>query len=61
MTSKSTVARPRAGDIGKPRRRFTLWPKEVPVPVQVPTPAPAPVPAPAPIAEPETEPAEVTR
>jgi hypothetical protein len=48
------------GDIGKPRRRFTLWPKEIPVPVQVPAPAQMPTPVPAPIAKPETEPAEVT-
>jgi len=41
---KGRLRSPRSGDLGKPRRRFTLWPKEIPVPIQIPSPAPVPTP-----------------
>ncbi len=45
----NTVARPRAGEIGKPQRKFYIVPRVVPVPLpieheDVPEPAPVPVP-----------------
>lgn len=43
---------PRAGEIGKPLRRFTFWPAEIPVPVR--REAPVEIEEPAREAEPAT-------
>ena len=40
------------GDIGEPRRRFVVWPKEIPVPVPLPVEEPVTFPAPEPLPEP---------
>lgn len=54
--AKTNVARPRAGEIGEPIRRFIVWPKETPVPVVE---QPEHELAPEPVQVPEQEPAKV--
>ena len=56
MSATSTVAQPRAGEIGEPQRKWRIVPAVVPVP---PPPLPredAPIVEPEPIAEPDRAP-----
>ncbi len=54
----TNVAQPRAGEIGKPQRRYIVVPEQIPVPLparEEPAPSVVPVtPAPEPEYEPET-------
>jgi hypothetical protein len=54
--STSTVARPRAGKIGEPTRKWVIIPRELPVP---PAREDAPKPERTPAPQPEREPAAV--
>ncbi len=53
MATTTNVAHPRAGEIGKPERKWLIMPTEIPVPPQLPD--ASPVAEPLPIAEPEPE------